>query len=259
MTEQFKPFPPTSEDFVRIFNSHDSCFDAETKKRCLIAVISCIEHKQKGYHDAIRNTWLKDINNHSGEHYVDYKFFNGGDMGAAKVCLSDEVNILASDWYEALCFKTREVCRWAEHYGYDYIHKTDTDTLINVPNLLASGFEKYDYMGGFNEDTISVLRPEPLQFASGGAGYWLSKKALTIVANHAITSVCGEDVFVADALKRNGILPTWHQSYKWRPGEQITKDMVSLHLSSALQKKYRPEMMYEQYENMKNLTRENRA
>jgi hypothetical protein len=62
-----------------------------------------------------------------------------------------------------------------------------------------------------------------------------------------------EDVFVAHALKEAGIRPVFHQGYKWRPGADVDKDTVTLHLSSALQKKYVPEMMYEYYQKIVNL------
>lgn len=64
---------------------------------------------------------------------------------------------------------------------------------------------------------------------------------------------CAEDVFVAHALKEAGIRPVFHQGYKWRPGADVDKDTVTLHLSSALQKKYVPEMMYEYYQKIVNL------
>ena len=62
-----------------------------------------------------------------------------------------------------------------------------------------------------------------------------------------------EDVFVADALLKHGIKPTFHPGYRWRPGATIDKDMVTLHLSSALQKKYEVSQMYEAYHQMKEI------
>lgn len=213
--------------------------------KSLIAIVSCQQHRDLGYHDAIRNTWINDIQGR-----IDYKFFYGF-QHYPTFMFHDEQILSVDDSYQGLHLKTYEICHRALEMGYDYVYKTDTDTLVNVSNLLWSGFEQHDYMGSANADVVPLFGPEPLDFASGGAGYWLSKKALTIVVNYGITGVCGEDVFVANALKHNGISPVWHEGYKWRPGEQITKDTVSLHLSSALQKKYRPEMMYEQYEKMK--------
>jgi hypothetical protein len=80
-----------------------------------------------------------------------------------------------------------------------------------------------------------------------------ANKALTIVANAGSIKTAAEDVFVAHALKEAGIRPVFHQGYKWRPGSAIDKDTVTLHLSSALQRKYIPEMMYGAYEKVKGL------
>ena len=91
-------------------------------------------------------------------------------------------------------------------------------------------------------------------FASGGAGYWLSKRALAIVANSEIRTDA-EDVFVAVALRDNGISPVWHSGYRWFPGDAADKGMVSLHFSSALKpvRKHEPAAMYEYYRKVKEL------
>jgi hypothetical protein len=80
-----------------------------------------------------------------------------------------------------------------------------------------------------------------------------ANKDLTIVSNYENMPTSAEDVFVAHALKEAGIRPVFHQGYKWRPGADVDKDTVTLHLSSALQKKYVPEMMYEYYQKIVNL------
>ena len=78
-----------------------------------------------------------------------------------------------------------------------------------------------------------------------------ANKDLTIVSNYENMPTSAEDVFVAHALKEAGIRPVFHQGYKWRPGARVDKDTVTLHLSSALQQKYVPEMMYQAYEQIK--------
>jgi hypothetical protein len=209
--------------------------------RVLVAIESC--QKDRWKHKAIRDTWLKDLC------VTEVKFFMGCVPTAIDAPLDDEVLLPVDDFYEALPFKTQTICRWALRHDFDFVFKCDTDTLINPWELVLSAFTPtWDYMGGENEDDSPYGR---IQFASGGAGYFLSKKALTLVAEAASIKTAAEDVFVAYTLRNAGIRPTFHQGYKWRPGSVVDKDTVTLHLSSALQQKYVPEMMYQAYEQIK--------
>lgn len=79
------------------------------------------------------------------------------------------------------------------------------------------------------------------------------RKALTIVSNYENISTSAEDAIVAYSLRNAGIMPAFHQGLRWRPGADVDKDTVTLHLSSALQRKYTPEMMYDAYEKVKGL------
>jgi hypothetical protein len=209
----------------------------------LIAVESCFKDAHK--HQAIRDTWGKEFGRRQA------KFFMGG-AGAGP--FEDEIFLgtFIDDSYEALSLKTRAMCQWALAHDFDYMFKCDTDTLIDAERLISSAFSNYDYLGGENADiNVPGFAPRRIEFCSGGAGYWLSRKALTIVSNAVNIRTQAEDVFVADALLQHGIRPTFHPGYRWRPGAAIDKDMVTLHLSSALQKKYEPSQMYQAYRWMK--------
>ena len=211
--------------------------------RIFIAVESCFKDAHK--HQVIRDTWGKEFCLNQ------VKFFIGG-AGAGP--FEDEIFLGSDieDSYKTLPFKTRAICRWALERDYDYVFKCDTDTLINVNNLLFSGFGNYDYFGGENADVnVPGFPPDRIEFCSGGAGYWLSKNSLDIVSKTGKILTSAEDVFVADALLKHGINPTFHPGYRWRPGAAIDKDMITLHLSSALQKKYEMSQMYEAYRWMK--------
>lgn len=206
--------------------------------KILVAIQSC--HRDRDRQQAQRDTWLSDIKS------SDYKFF----LGRPKTNLQciDEVFLDVEDTYLSLPAKTQAMCQWALARNYDYVFKCDTDTFVNV-RLASSG----EYLGGENADVdVPGFPPGPVSFCSGGAGYWLNKKSLTIVAEAGtMDGVQAEDVFVAHALKQEGILPTFHPGYKWRPGATVDKNTASLHLSSALQKKYEPEQMYEAYRQMR--------
>src|SRR5271157_5112418 len=161
----------------------------------LIAIPSCRAHL--AYQQAQRDTWIRDI-----PLAVDIRFFIGeqSEICEDEVYLGEDVFVPSQGLkeYPTLPNKTKLVCEWALKLGYDYVFKTDTDTLVNVKNLLNSGFENNDYSGGYNHE-------EAGDFASGGAGYWLSRKAMRVVTDSFLT-YWAEDVFVALALREKGIL-----------------------------------------------------
>jgi len=208
--------------------------------RVLVAVESC--HRDRGLQQAQRDTWLKDLI------VTDHKFFLGKPDTVGR--REDEVFLDVDDSYKALPYKTQAICRWALAQEFDFMFKCDVDTLVNPWQFVFSGFQNHDYFGGENEDDSPYGR---IQFASGGAGYFLSKKALTILSNFGSISTTAEDVWVSYVLRESGIRPVFHQNCLWRPGATVDKDTITLHLSSALQRKYIPEMMYEAYEKVKGL------
>lgn len=211
--------------------------------RALIAVESCQAHRNR--HQPIRDTWFKDVC------VTDKRFFMGPKLDVeyeAAHEVGDEVILPINDSYEALPQKTQAICRWAIDRGFDFVFKSDTDTVFNPWTWWATDFQYHDYLGGENEDDSPYGR---IQFASGGAGYWLSKRAMTIVANADNLKTNAEDVFVAHVLRESGITPVFHPGYRWRPGAIVDKDVVTLHLSSALQKKYESSQMHEYYKKMK--------
>jgi len=216
-------------------------------KRVLIAIESCQRHRGGEFHEAIRETWFKNIA------VTDKRFFYSiGNGMTLQADYPDETCLNGPDDYNSLPFKTQAICQWALEHNFDWIFKCDTDTIINPWQFIFS-FEGYDYMGGANADiNVPGFPPERIEFCSGGAGYWLSKKAMAIVAETSvIKGQQAEDVFVANALLKYGIKPAFHPGYRWRPGATIDKDIVSLHLSSALQKKYEPSMMYDAYKQIR--------
>jgi hypothetical protein len=213
----------------------------------LLAIESCQRDRDRGFHEAIRDTWLDDLIK------VEKWFFMGRDFGLEHGVIDeneDEVLLDVSDSYDTLSIKTQRICQWAVEKNFDYIFKCDVDTFVNPRKF--SIFGGLDYMGGENADVnVPGFAPNRIEFCSGGAGYWLSKKSLTLIAESDSIKTSAEDVFVADALLKHGIKPTFHPGYQWRPGAVIDKDTVTLHLSSALQKKYEPAQMYEAYRQIK--------
>lgn len=98
---------------------------------------------------------------------VDYRFFLGaGNHDAAE----DEVILPVRDDYWALPSKVRAALRWALDHEYDYIFKCDRDTYIHADRLVSALPVGLDFVG---------LVGNPGDCCGGGAGYWLSRKAIT--------------------------------------------------------------------------------
>ena len=205
------------------------------ESKALVAITSC--HKHRAWQSAQRETWLPELR-------CDYRFFLGNPPGVDAE--QDEVFLNCPDDYSSLFYKTQGLVRWAVVRGYDYLYKCDVDTLVNPSNLLSSGFEKYDYSGGRNG-----------HFASGGSGYWLSRKAMEIVANSENKEGATEDVFIADLVWRKyGLVLHEDKRYMYYPGCRIGTDTISFHISSCNGwpgdvPSYGPEQMYTRYQEMK--------
>jgi hypothetical protein len=132
----------------------------------LIAVHAC--HAYADNRQAIRDTWFAKWG-----HLVDIRFFIGNPATPEE---SEVVYLDCPDTFEALGLRTWGLARWAKENGYTHVFKCDDDTYIHIPRLLASGFEKWEYFG-------SRCHGHCMSYAQGGAGYWLSGRALDIVAN----------------------------------------------------------------------------
>jgi hypothetical protein len=86
------------------------------------------------------------------------------------------LHLPCGDAYESLVNKTREFCRWALTQDIDYLFKCDDDTFVVVDRFQAFDPAGRDYIG---VDPVDHINPK---FASGGAGYWLSRRAAQAVA-----------------------------------------------------------------------------
>ena len=176
--------------------------------RLLIAVMSFEGDATNGNHDAIRNTWGKDVVTAGAT----LKFFVGR-RGSEFSPKADEVMI---PWLQKLCprhgwweskrgccqnfwdFETREMLKWSLANGYDYTMLCENDTFCIPRLVMTCGFDKYDVSGYFTkirDIPLGALTPdpiindpndptdlgEPLYLAPEyGAGVFLSRKAAEI-------------------------------------------------------------------------------
>jgi Galactosyltransferase len=193
--------------------------------KILIAIPSC--HALRNCEQTIRETWGKDLPTS-----VDLRFFLGQPVGNPQ---ADEIFLDCGDSLAALTIKCVAMFRWALAQGYDYVWKVDLDTFVR-PQQLPTG--QYDWIGGQNS-----------HFASGGAGYGLSRRALEFVVSWPINQTCAEDLHTAEALLSAGITLHADPRFKFIPGQHLESKDVTYHLSSvvAWDAKYKPEWMYAAY------------
>ena len=120
------------------------------------------------------------------------------------------------DDYQSLPQRTLWFCRWAlgEESGqcmvnsgrriprppstvhcppWDYLFKCDDDTYVSIPRLLALDLADRDYVGAEWKAGVG--------YGSGGAGYFLSRKAAAIVAEKLTQASGAEDLLVGRVLR----------------------------------------------------------
>ena len=160
-----------------------------------VCVKSCHKHLDEGYHEAIRGTWARDLKAFGVETY----FFVGTDPSQqdTRRCrryVSNEVVVDCKDDYESLPVKTRRICQWAMGKTFERIFLCDTDTYISARSFLTSDFKWYDYAGWFKNNQLPGgspfsytdaygSYPECRAWASGGWGYFLSRRAADVIGS----------------------------------------------------------------------------
>jgi Galactosyltransferase len=197
--------------------------------KLMICVKSCQRDLALGFHDVIRSTWGRDAKALN----IETRFFMGVADNKSYSPRPDEVYVKCGDDYNSLPYKTREICRWANGKMVDYIFLCDNDTFLIPRKMLQCGFEKHDYVGKIGEPVNKRFRYEHtgregqkeihercFQWASGGYGYFLSRKAFQEVAFETPTSSC-EDLWVGQVIGRlaaegeASILSTPADAYSW--------------------------------------------
>jgi hypothetical protein len=158
------------------------------QSKILIAVKTC--HHYRARADAARATWAKNVEG------ADVRFFLGG--GEARH--ADEVCLPVDDGYLGLPAKTKEICKWAGEQQYTSAYFSDDDSFVAIGRLLASGGDTHDYCGRLRGP--SGIFPAPY---CSGFGYWLSAKAMEIIANAELNGDDAEDRFVGNTLLHAGI------------------------------------------------------
>lgn len=174
----------------------------------LIAIKSCQRDRINGFHDAIRQTWGKDL-----PESVALRFFMGGEHLGLDWPLSDEVYLETPDDYRSLPFKTKQIAKYFLETKFEKVFLCDNDTYVDIPGLLKYPYQDYDYAGRFSfwpkdaqlgttfryDDGQGNIHDPCHAWASGGYGYFLSKKAAQLVADMTPVS-WAEDLSVGQVL-----------------------------------------------------------
>ena len=241
-----------------------------TNGKALIALNGWVKGAINGDHQAIRDTYATEIAKYSDK--LDFRFFIGdgtpigeseeklldtlqhkfSSPGHIEKALStkvaepfsyvpkeDEVILKVPDGYIYVSYKTKENHRWAIAHGYDYVFQACTDTFIDIPRLMDSGFENWDYTG------VAIGGPvEP--YASGGCGYWTRGRAIQIIVDEPVTD-WAEDRWVGEILRKHGITVRHDPRYVGMGRmPNLSNDYITSHLCDT-PRVYRNQEMHEAY------------
>lgn len=215
----------------------------------LIAIKSCRRDSKNGFNQAVRDTWLKDCP-------IDYRFFVGEGDGTL---LQDEEPLECGDGYMDLPAKTRAIFKWVLPRDYDYAFLADTDTYVNIPKLLVSGFENYDLTGKFN-GTIGVPGAITGKYSwvkyawvSGGAGYWISRRAMTRCADQTVIEMLAlvqpdlwaEDMWISQVVGE--AVQKGEFTAKSHPGYGDDNEITSHYCSAGWNRTFNTEWMFQKH------------
>ena len=186
----------------------------------LIGALSAWKYPER--RERCLTTWMAD----AAEAGVQALFLLGCPTATAPELIGPHALVLpCPDDYPSLPQRTGWFCRWAlgertkaeggrrneefhpssfrlppSAFDWDYLFKCDDDTYVSIPRLLA-----YDTAG---RDYIGAEWKPGVNYASGGAGYFLSRRAASIVAEglaHLPDPRGAEDLLVGQILRAAGI------------------------------------------------------
>jgi len=217
----------------------------------LILITSCLRDKQRGYHQAIRETWAA--------HSPDYRFI----LGAGNtVDAPDELVFDIADTHATCTYKTKMGHKWAAENGYGSTLQVFSDTYVNVPAIMTSDFDLYDYVGFVKGHPPDMWNAVPdrrgwYNYCSGGPGYWLSERATAAVAA-SDPGECGlmewaEDLWVGTTVGRAGYYAHSDKRYildaQWfldavKDGRVRKQDVFGMHLGRGTGV-FEPQWMYD--------------
>lgn len=192
--------------------------------RIIIGALSCMKYPER--QKRCRGTWFAD----AAAAGLDAVFLLGSDSHDPHGRRGDRLTLAVPAGYQELPQRTRAFCRWAlSQPGWDYLFKCDDDTYVSIPRLAA-----YDLAG---RDYIGAEWAPGVNYGSGGAGYFLSRKAAAIVAERLTMALGAEDLLVGQVLRTAGVNLSIDQRFipygSWEQRPARGNDVVTVHGVSA--------------------------
>jgi hypothetical protein len=179
--------------------------DAPMIDNILIAVKSCVRDETNGIAQAARDTWGVEC----GRAGVPVLHF----VGKPGHKREDVVSLECDDDYEALPYKTRSICRWIlSNHECRGAFFCDADTYL-VPSYLLKNIDAdTDYYGKiwadykvgkilqhFVDARGHAFKANIYPWASGGIGYYLSRRAMGYLAAQ-VPSHWAEDLWTGQVM-----------------------------------------------------------
>lgn len=160
--------------------------------RILVGALSGWQHGDR--RDRCVDTWIPDLRKLGH----DAVFLLGVPNLSRPERRGDVLVLPCPDDYPSLPQRTRWFCQWALGIeGWDYLFKCDDDTYVAAYRLATYDLAGRDYVGA--EWTPGVA------YGSGGAGYFLSRRAAAVVAEKLTPATGAEDALVGQVLREAGI------------------------------------------------------
>lgn len=182
----------------------------------IILILSCASDRRNGRDAAARETWLQRW----GE-LVPYRFVYGVPSASES---DDEIIVGAPDDYASLWLKQRRAYRWAFANWYSHVFICCNDTYVRVPQLLASDYANGGYVGRCCANE---------RYASGGAGYWLSRRSLVAIIGSSPSPMWPgyPDLIDGRILESAGIPLVDDHRYHGHMPDLLPPDFITVHLS----------------------------
>lgn len=212
--------------------------------KLLIGALSCQAYPER--RERCLRSWAADLDRFEN---VDLLFLIGGCEGPPRAA-GRELYLPCPDDYASLPRKILQFLRWAlVHREFDYLFKCDDDTYLRLDRLLSYDTKQQDYIGAEWAPGVN--------YASGGAGYFLSRKAADIAARGLESlieteglggyPVGAEDLLVGEVLRRAGVpfsieprfIPYGNDDLRPKPGN----DIITAHACDPPWKAHRTEFL----------------
>jgi len=186
----------------------------QSNPRILFAVNSWDHDAKRGCHQAIRETWGKDVAP------ADLRFFVPRTQNHC--LLADEVFVDVPRDYDYVSREILEILRWSLQERYDFTVLVSNDVFVLPQKILKCGFETSDYSGFFHEPNVPLgsVIPYPYKcmfntaegygiernlynWADGGDGRIFSRKAAEAIVQNSEAAAywfAADDIFIGQVL-----------------------------------------------------------